>query len=130
MNAAEIEQVSDEMLDAANGSTLDHVDQFRIALRGFADRISDALGEDDERYVVVYVDYGESCDGYPGVLGIYGTLADAAQDMLSDIRDKEAENSGYCMTRYSTTSGELWYNETKTHGCRWKIVKKGWKAEA
>lgn len=77
-----------------------------------------------KKYVVVYADIvNESLlPGAPGALGIYDTLADAAQHMLADIRDREAENSGYCETRYATTEGELWYDRGRTRGCKWKVV--------
>ena len=74
------------------------------------------------KFAVVYVDHGGTSDGFPGILGVYDTLAEAAQDMLADIRDTEAWCTGYCTTRYSATTGELWYDESRTHGCQWKVV--------
>lgn len=76
------------------------------------------------KFAVVYVVYGGSRDEFPaGILGVYDTLAEAAQDMLADIHDgKDAYQHTYCEAKYTTTTGELWYDEGRTRGCRWKVV--------
>lgn len=80
------------------------------------------------KFAVVFVEYGDACDGFPGILGVYNNLADAAQDMLADIYDYKDNVSGACTTKYTTTTGEVWLNGEvwldggKTHGCKWKVI--------
>lgn len=74
------------------------------------------------KFAVAYVDHGDTSDGFPGILGVYDTLAEAVQDMLDDIRDMESRCTGHCTTKHSATTGELWYDEARTHGCQWKVV--------
>ena len=75
------------------------------------------------KFAVVHVDYGVSRDEFPaGILGVYDTLEEAAQDMLADIHDGKDAYQGYCAMKYTTTTGELWFDEGKTRGCRWKVV--------
>lgn len=80
------------------------------------------MSESVGKFAVAFVDYGETCDGFPGILGVYDNLADAAQDMLADIYDMKAKCTEYCTTKHSTRTGELWYDENKTHGCKWKVI--------
>lgn len=74
------------------------------------------------KFTVAFVEYGDACDGFPGILGVYDTLAEAAQDMLADIYEYKDKGSGICTTKYTTTTGEVWFHGNKTHGCHWKVV--------
>lgn len=73
-------------------------------------------------FVVVYVDYGETCDGFGDVLCTKDTLEAAAEEMLADYRDREAENPGYFKAKYTSKTAEIWYDEEQSSGCTWKVV--------
>lgn len=75
-----------------------------------------------KRFVVAYVDYGDTCDGYPGILGIYDTLADAAQEMLADMYERRDKCDGKYSMKHSVRQGWLWEDDEKTVGCMWKVV--------
>lgn len=74
------------------------------------------------KFAVAFVEYGDMCDGFPGILGVYDTLADAAQDMLADIYEYKNRGSGICTTKYTTVNGEVWFGDDKTNGCQWHVV--------
>ena len=74
------------------------------------------------KFAVAFVEYGDACDGFPGILGVYDTLAEAAQDMLADIYEYKNRGSGICTTKYTTTTGEVWFDSDKTQGCQWRVV--------
>lgn len=74
------------------------------------------------KFAVAFVEYGDMCDGFPGILGVYDTLAEAAQDMLSDIYEYKNRGSGICTTKYTTVNGEVWFGDDKTNGCQWHVV--------
>ena len=74
------------------------------------------------KFAVAFVEYGDMCDGFPGILGVYDTLAEAAQDMLADIYEYKNKGSGICTTKYTTETGEVWFGEDKTNGCQWQVV--------
>lgn len=74
------------------------------------------------KYAVVIVDYGDTCDGFPDVIGVFDTKREAVEDMLSDYRDMEAENDGYFESRYTTDTAELWLDSQHTQGSVWKVV--------
>ena len=78
--------------------------------------------ESISKFAVAFVEYGDMCDGFPGILGVYDTLAEAAQDMLADIHDYKNNISGVCTLKYTTTPGEVWFDGGKTHGCQWKVI--------
>lgn len=74
------------------------------------------------KFAVAFVEYGDTCDGFPGILGVYDTLAEAEQEMLADICDSKSKCDGYYETTHTTTTGELWYDKDKTHGCQWEVI--------
>lgn len=74
------------------------------------------------KFAVAFVEYGDMCDGFPGILGVYDTLAEAAQVMLADIYEYKNRGSGICTTKYTTVNGEVWFGEDKTNGCQWHVV--------
>lgn len=73
-------------------------------------------------FAVVYVDYGETCDGFGGVLCTRGTFEAAAEEMLADYRCREAANRGYFRAKYTSKTAEIWYDEGQSSGCTWKVV--------
>lgn len=74
------------------------------------------------KFAVVVVDYGENCDGFGDILCVKDTFEDAAQEMLLDYRDHEAENAGYFKAKYTSKTAEIWYDEARSSGCTWKVV--------
>lgn len=78
--------------------------------------------ESISKFAVAFVEYGDACDGFPGILGVYDTLAEAAQEMLADIYEYKNRGSGICTTKYTTVNGEVWFGEDKTNGCQWHVV--------
>lgn len=74
------------------------------------------------KFAVAFVEYGDMCDGFPGILGVYDTLAEAAQNMLVDIYEYKNRGSGICTTKYTTVNGEVWFGGDKTDGCQWHVV--------
>ena len=74
------------------------------------------------KFAVVCVDYGDTCDGFGDILCVRDTFAAAAEEMIADYRDREAQNSGYVETKYTSRTAEIWYDAEKSSGCTWKIV--------
>lgn len=74
------------------------------------------------KYAVVIMDFGDTCDGFPDIIGVFDTKREAAEYMLSDYRDMEAENGGYFESRYTTDTAELWLDRQCTQGSVWKVV--------
>lgn len=74
------------------------------------------------KFAVVVVDYGETCDGFGDILCVKDTFDEAAEEMLLDYRDYEAENKGYFKAKYTSKTAEIWYDAAKSSGCTWKVV--------
>lgn len=76
------------------------------------------------KYVACYVDYGETFDGHPGIIGVYDTLKKAKQDVELDM-------NGYCenLRRAGLKDNEFTIDKNKLEiwrkigeeGCVWSI---------
>lgn len=70
-------------------------------------------------YVVIYTDFGDSCDGFARVLGTYKTQVDAMKAMESDVKDYNRDND------YEVTidKGDRILLGDEQNGCQWQILK-------
>lgn len=74
------------------------------------------------KYAVVVVNFGDDCDGFGEILCVKDTFKEAADAMLTDYIDREAENEGYFKAEYTSKTAEIWYDVSETSGCTWKVV--------
>jgi hypothetical protein len=78
------------------------------------------------KYVVCYVDYGETCDGHPRVGGIFDTKEEAEHFLKTDMDSykENLEEQGFTKKDYKvdTSKNEIWMSrEIGFTGCVWSI---------
>ena len=71
-----------------------------------------------KHYVVIYTDFGDTCDGFARVSGVFDTKNDAKQDIERDIftYDKEGRYERTIDAEDRVLLGDE-YN-----GCQWQIL--------
>jgi len=69
-------------------------------------------------YVVIYTDFGDSCDGFARIFGKYKTKAAAMKAMQDDIKDYNRDND------YEVTinKGDRILLGDESNGCQWQIL--------
>ena len=71
------------------------------------------------KYVVIYTDFGDSCDGFARVLKVCNTKDDAKKEMDEDIQIWCKENPRRPLT---IDKGECVLYGDEQHGCQWQIL--------
>lgn len=73
------------------------------------------------KYVVIYTDFGDTCDGLARVNGAYDTLEKAQKAMDSDIHTYMQVNgcNDEDLTKYSYTYAII---GDEDNGCQWQIL--------
>ena len=71
-----------------------------------------------KKYIVIYTDFGDSCDGFARVLGTHNTKEDATKDMNEDIKIWKKENK----RPLTIDKGECILYGDEQNGCQWQIL--------
>lgn len=71
-----------------------------------------------KKYVVIYTDFGDTCDGFARVSGVFDTKNDAKQDIERDIFTYDKEG------RYERTidADDRVLLGDECNGCQWQIL--------
>lgn len=72
-----------------------------------------------KKYIVIYTDFGDSCDGFARVLGTHNTKEDAMKDMNEDIQIWRKENKRRPLT---IDKGDNILYGDEQNGCQWQIL--------
>lgn len=72
------------------------------------------------KYVLIYTDYGDTCDGFARVLGTYDNKGTAVHEMDKDIANYRKENQ-YPEPKYYSLDKVVIGDEQ--NGCQWQILK-------
>ena len=69
-------------------------------------------------YVVIYTDFGDSCDGFAEVFGTYKTKKEAMKAMKDDVKDYNKDNDYEVTVEYDdrVLLGD------ECDGCQWQIL--------
>lgn len=70
-------------------------------------------------YVVIYTDFGDSCDGFARVFGTYNTKEEAMKEMNADIKDWRKTNKNCPLT---INKGENILYGDECNGCQWQVL--------
>ena len=71
-----------------------------------------------KKYIVIYTDYGDSCDGYARVLGTYESKEKAKYKMDNDIKFYQRKND--CPV--TTNRGDVVMLGDEQSGCLWQLL--------
>jgi len=71
------------------------------------------------KYIVIYTDFGDSCDGFARVLGTHDTKEAAMKDMKEDIAIWKKENKRRPLT---INKGDCILLGDEEDGCQWQIL--------
>lgn len=73
------------------------------------------------KYVLIYTDFGDTCDGLARVNGVYDTLEKAQKAMDNDVNNYMSENN---LEDEALTESD--YTHTlvgdELNGCQWQIL--------
>lgn len=73
------------------------------------------------KYVLIYTDFGDTCDGLARVNGVYDTLEKAQKAMDNDVNNYMSENN---LEDEALTESD--YTHTlvgdESNGCQWQIL--------
>lgn len=70
------------------------------------------------KYVVIYTDFGDTCDGFARVSGTYKTLDEAKKEMLKDVEFYRRDNG----LPYTVDKGDCILLGDEHYGCQWQIL--------
>lgn len=70
------------------------------------------------KYVVIYTDFGETCDGLARVSGVFDTLKAAQEDMEADVQTYLP----HCLLEVTEESDKHVLVGTEYNGCQWQIL--------
>lgn len=71
-----------------------------------------------KKYIVIYTDFGDSCDGFARVSGVFDTKEDAKKDVERDIFTYD-RNGEYERT---VDKGDVVLLGDECGGCQWQIL--------
>ena len=71
-----------------------------------------------KKYVVIYTDFGDTCDGFARVLGTHNTKEDAMKDMNEDIAIWKKENK----QPLTINKGDCILYGDEQNGCQWQVL--------
>ena len=71
-----------------------------------------------KKYIVIYTDYGDSCDGYARILGSYKTKEKAKYEMNEDIKYYRRRNDH----PVTTNQGDVFMLGDELSGCLWQLL--------
>ena len=71
-----------------------------------------------KKYIVIYTDFGDTCDGFARVSGVFDTKDDAKRDIERDIFTYDKEG------RYERTidADDRVLLGSEQDGCQWQIL--------
>ncbi len=72
------------------------------------------------KYVLIYTDFGDTCDGLARVSGIFNTQIDAVNEMKLDVNHYLNHNPNLAVTDQQVPNWLLVGNED--NGCQWQIL--------
>lgn len=72
-----------------------------------------------ELWIATYVDYGETCDGKPRVLGVYTSKEEAETAVRNDIEKWADDHAGMPIIVDFDKMSAMTCNDTD--GCEWNI---------
>jgi len=70
------------------------------------------------KYIVIYTDFGDTCDGFARVLGTHNTKEDAMKDMNEDIAIWKKENK----RPLTINKGDCILYGDEQNGCQWQVL--------
>ena len=71
-----------------------------------------------KKFIVIYTDFGDTCDGFARVSGTYKTLDEAKKDMLKDIEWYRRDND----LPYTVEQDDRILLGDEFNGCQWQIL--------
>jgi len=73
------------------------------------------------KYVLIYTDFGDTCDGLARVNGVYDTLENAQKAMDNDVNNYMLENN---LEDEALTKSSYTYTLVgdESDGCQWQIL--------
>ena len=72
------------------------------------------------KYIVIYTDFGDTCDSLARVSGVFNTQADAVNEMKKDIEYYLDQNPDLTVTDQQVPNWFLVGDED--NGCQWQIL--------
>ena len=72
------------------------------------------------KYIVIYTDFGDTCDGLARVSGVFNTQADAVDEMKKDVEYYLDQNPDLTVTDQQVPNWFLVGDED--NGCQWQIL--------
>lgn len=72
------------------------------------------------KYVVIYTDFGDTCDGLARVSGVFNTQIDAVNEMKKDVEGYLDQNPDLTVTDQQIPNWLLVGDES--NGCQWQIL--------
>lgn len=72
------------------------------------------------KYILIYTDFGETCDGLARVSGVFNTKTDALDEMKLDVNHYLNHNPNLTVTDQQVPNWLLVGDES--NGCQWQII--------
>jgi len=69
-------------------------------------------------YVLIYTDFGDTCDGFARIFGKYRTKVDAMKAMQDDVKEYNRDND-YAVT---IDKDDRILLGDESNGCQWQIL--------
>lgn len=70
------------------------------------------------KYVVIYTDYGDTCDGLARVSGVFDTFREAQEDMNKDVEQYKVD----CQYPEEASDDNYVVLGDTFGGCQWQIL--------
>jgi len=71
-----------------------------------------------KKYIAIYTDFGDTCDGFARVLGTHDTKEAAMKDMNEDIAIWKKENK----QPLTINKGDCILYGDEQYGCQWQVL--------
>lgn len=78
----------------------------------------------EKKYLALYVDHGETCDGKPDVLGLYKDYQSAKDAIYDDMLLWQKNHEKDCEGEFDISLNKMsaWDKDDYNYGCEWKII--------